>query len=45
MKVLIPDEYVPNYKLTKEEEDERYQKHLKKSDKAFKRLEKMGDKK
>jgi len=39
--ILIPDEYIPDYTLSKEEEQERYKKHSKKSDEAFKKLEEI----
>ena len=41
--ILIPDEYTPDYTISKEEEQERYKMHSKKSDKAFKELDKMID--
>lgn len=39
--ILIPDEYVPNYRLPKEEEKKRHEEHIKKSNKAFEKLDKV----
>jgi hypothetical protein len=43
-KVLIPDEYIPDYSLSKEEEQKKHAKHTKKSNEAFKKLEEQEKK-
>ncbi|MFV0517242.1 MAG: hypothetical protein ACK5MV_07590 [Aminipila sp.] len=41
--VLIPDEYIPDYSLPREEEEKRYAEHTKNASKAWDELEKMKD--
>lgn len=40
----MPDEYIPDYSLSQEEEQKRYNEHLKKSKKAWAKLEKLDEK-
>ncbi len=40
-KVLIPDEYVPDYSLPRDEERKRYEEHSEKADKAWADLEEI----